>query len=96
MSIVRAYTSQYKHQPKSTVIMRNPKANQYWVKHKLNALAMSKLLFDRSLSFADRSDLTQAIAAAERKIAYWERHENFDLASASIVFRAAKKVEIRG
>jgi superfamily II DNA/RNA helicase len=36
------------------------------------------------------------ISAAERKTAYWEKHENFDLNSAAIVFRAAKKVEIRG
>ena len=94
MSRVAAFVSQYKPQPKSNIIMRNPKANQFWVKHKLNALAMSKLLFDQSISFSDRALLTQAIAAAERKVAYWERHENFDLASASIVFRAARKVQI--
>jgi hypothetical protein len=55
---------------------------------------MTKLLLDRTLSFADRCDLTKAITAAERKVAYWERHENFDLANASIVFRAARKIRI--
>jgi hypothetical protein len=95
MSLVRAFTSQYKQKSKSQIIIRNPNANRYWVQHKLNAMHMTKLLLDRSISFADRADLTQAIAAAERKVAYWERHENFDLASASIVFRAARKVEIQ-
>ena len=96
MSQVRAYTLQYKNQPKSQMFTRNAQANKYWVKHKLNAMHMTKLLLDRTLSFADRCDLTQAITAAERKVAYWERHENFDLHNASIVFRAAKKVEISG
>lgn len=94
MSQVRAYVSQYKQQPKSNMFIRNPIANKYWVKHKLNALAMTKLLLDRSISFSDRADLTQAITAAEHKVAYWERHENFDLHNASIVFRAARKVVI--
>jgi hypothetical protein len=94
MSQVRAYTLQYKQQPKSQMFTRNAQANKYWVKHKLNAMQMTKLLLDRSISFADRADLTQAISAAERKVAYWERHENFDLASASIVFRAARKISI--
>jgi hypothetical protein len=76
------------------MFIRNPIANKYWVKHKLNALAMTKLLLDRSISFSDRADLTHAITAAERKVAYWERHENFDLHSASIVFRAARKFSI--
>jgi hypothetical protein len=73
---------------------RNAQANKYWVKHKLNAMHMTKLLLDRTLSFADRCDLTHAITAAERKVAYWERHENFDLTNASIVFRAARKISI--
>ena len=94
MSRVQAFTSQYKHQPKTQMFTRNAVANKYWVKHKLNALAMTKMLFDRTLSFADRADLTQAITAAERKVAYWERHENFDLTQASIVFNAARKVQI--
>lgn len=94
MSRVLAFTSQYKHQPKTQMFTRNAKANKYWVQHKLNALAMSRMLFDQSISFADRADLTQAIAAAERKVAYWERHENFDLTQASIVFNAARKVQI--
>ena len=97
MSQVRAFTHQYnKHQPKSQMFTRNANANRYWVQHKLNALSMSKLLLDRTLSFADRCDLAKAITTAERKVTYWEKHENFDLSSAVIVFRAAKKVEIRG
>ena len=96
MSHVRAFTHQYiKHQPKSQMFTRNANANRYWVQHKLNALHMSRLLLDRSISFADRADLTKAISVAERKVVYWEKHENFDLPTAAIVFRAAKKVEIR-
>jgi hypothetical protein len=97
MSQVRAFTHQYiQNSPKTQMFTRNAIANKYWVKHKLNAMHMTKLLLDRSISFADRCDLTKAITAAERKVAYWEKHENFDLNSAAIVFRAAKKVEIRG
>ena len=95
MSHVHTLTAQYiKHQPKSLTFARNPNANKYWIKHKLNTVAMSKLLSDISIHFTDRCDLIKAIAAAERKTAYWEKHENFNLSSAIIVFRAAKKIKI--
>lgn len=96
MCRVQALVSQYKHSPRGAVPARQPneaKVTQYWIKHKLNSLEMSQLLFDRALSFADRADLTQAIAAAERKVNYWERQGNFNLNHAQTVFRAAKRAQ---
>jgi hypothetical protein len=84
-----------KHNPNPLKInLRTAQANRFWIKHKLNATTMSKLLHDTSLAFSTRCDLVKALAVAERKVKYWERHENFDLKSATIVFRATKNAKI--
>jgi hypothetical protein len=92
---IRAFVAQYKHSPRdSSIIIRNPQANRYWVQHKLALVHMTKLL--QTASFEDRFALCSAMSAAERKVAYWERHANFNLEKASIVFNAARRVKITG
>ena len=67
-------------------------ANKYWVQHKLNLLALTKLL--QTASFEDRFTIPKLMQVAEGKVTYWERHPNFKLKDALIVYKAAKKVEI--
>jgi len=67
-------------------------ATRYWLQHKINLLDLTKLL--QTASFNDRFTIVQLMQVAERKVAHWEKHRNFDQKTAITVLKAAKKVQI--
>jgi hypothetical protein len=91
---VAAYSAQYNPRVKSAVQIKLKEADaiRYFVKHKLALMDMQKLLLNAS--FEEKYSLMEAIKVAERKAAFWERHQNFNLQSALIVLRAARKISL--
>lgn len=63
-------------------------ATRYWLQHKINLLDLTKLL--QVAAFNDRFTIAQLMQIAERKAAHWEKHRNFNLQRALIVFNAVK------
>ena len=92
--IVAAYSSLYNPRSTSnvTINMRKADAIRYYVKHKLALIDMQKLLLNAS--FEEKYSLMESIKVAERKAAFWERHQNFNMQSAIIVLRAARKISV--
>ena len=91
---VAAYHSLYNPRSTSnvTINMRKADAIRYYVKHKLALIDMQKLLL--TASFEEKYPLMESIKVAERKAAFWERHQNFNMQNAIIVLRAARKISV--
>ena len=87
---VAAYSATYNPRNASSIKinMRKADAVRYFVQHKLALIDMQKLLLNAS--FEEKYPLMEAIKVAERKAAFWERHENFNLQSAITVLRAVR------
>ena len=64
-------------------------ATMYWLKHKVNLLGLNKLLLKST--FEERYVIMDMMSVAERKVAHWERHRNFDMQRALTVFSAVKR-----
>lgn len=68
-------------------------ATHYWLEHKINLLDLTKML--SNASFSDRFTIAQLITIAERKVAHWQKHPNFNLKQALTVFNAVKSSSIK-
>jgi len=86
------YTSTNTNSSKFKTAYDKQDATRYWIQHKVNLLALTKLL--QTASFNDRFTIVQLMSVAERKVQHWEKHRNFNLKNALIVLKAVKKVHI--
>ncbi len=65
-------------------------ATLHYCKHYANWLDLDEMSKDYKVTFLDRRQVENEIVIAQRKMFHWERHMNFNLATASQVIMMLK------
>jgi len=69
----------------------NPPATQYWLTHFANSLYLQFIAGHADSSFADKQQANHELVLCNKKLAFWQKHPNFDSTAAATGALACKK-----